>query len=134
MNGIAAHYQAQGFKLSVCQLYYQLVTRNEIANSEREYNRIIRLCNDARLGGLMDWDRLEDRTREFIYRTHWQSGAHILQAAATSYHQGRWQNQSYHVFCMVEKDALGGVLAPTCRDLSATAEHMRSCMQDHRGG
>jgi hypothetical protein len=53
MNAIADDYRRQGFKLSVRQMFYQLVTRNEVANSEGEYNRIIRLCSNARLAGLM---------------------------------------------------------------------------------
>jgi hypothetical protein len=101
----------------VRQLYYQLVTRNEIENSEREYNRIIRLCNDARLGALTDWDLLEDRTREFVSRARWQSGAEIIRDAVHSYHQDRWDNQDTRVFVVVEKDALSGVLAPTCHAL-----------------
>jgi hypothetical protein len=117
MNGIMADYEHQGFKLSVRQRYYQLVTRNEIANSERDYERIIRLCNDARLSGLMDWDILEDRTREFINRPRWQSGAEIMRTTANSYHQDCWANQAYRVFCVVEKDALSGVLQPTCQEL-----------------
>ncbi|HKH20914.1 MAG TPA: hypothetical protein VKB53_08525 [Gammaproteobacteria bacterium] len=32
-------------------------------------------------------------------------------------YQDRWTNQSYRVFCMVEKDALSGVLASTCYEL-----------------
>jgi hypothetical protein len=65
----------------------------------------------------MDWDILEDRTREFIYRPRWQSGAELMQAAAKSYHQDRWANQAYRVFCVVEKDALSGVLEPICHKL-----------------
>jgi hypothetical protein len=114
MNEIMADYERQDFKLSVRQLYYQLVTRNEIINSEREYNRIIRLCNDARRCGLMDWDLLEDRTREFLSRAHWQSGAEIIEYAAHSYHQDRWANQDTRVFGVVEKDALRWTLARAC--------------------
>jgi hypothetical protein len=109
MNAIMADYERQGFKLSVRQLYYQLVTRNEIENSEREYNRIIRLCNDAHMCGLMDWDLLEDRTREFVSRAHWRSGDEIILAAADTDHQDRWANQDIRVFGVVEKDALSGV-------------------------
>lgn len=117
MNEIVAEYEQQGFRLTVRQLYYQLVTRNLIANSEKEYDRITRLCNDARLAGLMDWDMLEDRTREFIERQRWESGAQILKVAADGYHQDYWEGQPNRVFCIVEKDALAGVLEPVCREL-----------------
>jgi len=86
-------------------------------NSEREYNRIIHLCNAARMGGRMDGDLLEDRTREFVSRPRWQSGAEIFWDAVHWYHQDRWANQDTRVFVVVEKDALSGVLAPTCHAL-----------------
>ncbi len=117
MNEIIAGYQQQGFRLTVRQLYYQLVTRNLIANNEKEYDHITRLCNDARMAGLMDWDMLEDRTREFIERQRWESGAEILRSAATGYHQDHWAGQPSRLFCIVEKDALAGVLEPVCRKL-----------------
>ncbi len=117
MNEIMAGYEQQGFRLTVRQLYYQLVTRNLIVNNEREYDHITRLCNDARQAGLMDWDMLEDRTREFITRSRWASGAEVLRTAANSYHQDLWAGQPGRVFCVVEKDALAGVLEPVCNEL-----------------
>ena len=39
-NEIIAGYQAQGFLLTLRQLYYQFVTRNEIENSEKSYKRL----------------------------------------------------------------------------------------------
>ena len=38
MNLIAGGYMVQGYRLTVRQLYYQLVTRNLIANEEQEYD------------------------------------------------------------------------------------------------
>lgn len=117
MNGILDDYETQGYRLTVRQVYYQLVARNVIANTEREYDRITRLCNDTRMSGLMDWDMIEDRTREFIRRARWNSCAEILRASAHSYHQDMWANQARRVFCVVEKDALAGVLTPVCEEL-----------------
>ncbi len=117
INDIIVSYEKKGFRLNVRQIYYQLVTRNTIANNDREYDHITRLCNDARMAGLMDWDMLEDRTREFIQRQRWESGAEILKVAADGYHQDHWAGQPSRVFCIVEKDALAGVLEPVCRKL-----------------
>jgi hypothetical protein len=86
MQEIIAEYQAQGFVLTVRQLYYQLVARDIIENSQKSYKRITSIANDARLAGMLDWDAIEDRTRDFVRRTRWESGAHILEAAASSYH------------------------------------------------
>jgi|SRR5580658_3989643 hypothetical protein len=51
MNGIVSEYVAQGFVLTVRQLYYQLVARGVIENTERSYKRTTSMVNDARLAG-----------------------------------------------------------------------------------
>jgi hypothetical protein len=117
MQEIIAEYQAQGFVLTVRQLYYQLVARDIIENSQKSYKRITSIANDARLAGMLDWDAIEDRTRDFVRRTRWESGAHVLEAAASSYHIDMWFRQPRRVFCIIEKEALVGVLSPTCQSL-----------------
>lgn len=115
MNEIIEEYQGKGFTLTVRQLYYQLVARDIIENNLRSYKRITSIANDARLAGLMDWDAIEDRTRAFVRRTRWLNGKHILNAAAQSYHVDMWERQPRRVFCIIEKEALVGVLTPTCQ-------------------
>jgi hypothetical protein len=116
MNTIVADYMAQGFVLTVRQLYYQLVARDIIPNTEKSYKRITGTVNDARLAGLMDWDGIEDRTRAFIRRPSWDSGRSILESAANSFHMDMWETQESRVFVIVEKEALAGVLEGVCRE------------------
>lgn len=73
--------------------------------------------NDARLAGEMDWDAIEDRTREFIVRTRWDSGAQILESAAKGFHMDAWTGQKNRAFVIIEKEALVGVLERACREL-----------------
>lgn len=115
MNEIIVEYQGKGFTLTVRQLYYQLVARDIIENNLKSYKRITSVANDARLAGLMDWDAIEDRTRSFVRRTRWENGKQILNAAARSYHIDMWQRQPRRVFVIIEKEALVGVLTPTCQ-------------------
>lgn len=115
MNRLISSYQAQGFTLSVRQLYYQLVARDQIENTEKSYKRIASIINDGRLAGLIDWDAIEDRNRDIEVRSRWESGASIIEACAQSYHMDMWDNQRYRVFVIVEKAALAGVLDPVCR-------------------
>lgn len=117
MNQIIDEYTGQGFRLTVRQLYYQLVARAIIENTERSYKRTTSIVNDARMAGLMDWDAIEDRTRAFIRRARWETGAQILSAAASSFHVDMWANQDTRVFCIVEKEALAGVLEGVCNEL-----------------
>lgn len=116
MNDIVDDYQAQGFRLTVRQLYYQLVARDIIPNTLQEYKRVASIINDGKLAGLIDWEAIEDRTREFVRQTRWESGAQILRAAVNSFHKDMWKYQAYRVFVIVEKEALVGVLEPTCRE------------------
>ena len=115
MNTIIEDYVAEGYRLTVRQLYYRLVAAALVENTERSYKRITGLVNDAKLAGMMDWDAIEDRTREFLRRSRWESGAQILQSVAGQYHQDLWQDQPRRVFVIVEKEALVGILERTCR-------------------
>jgi hypothetical protein len=115
MNSMINDYIRQGFKLSVRQLYYQLVARAVIENTEQSYKRIASIINDARLAGMIDWDAIEDRNRDIEVQTRWSDGAQIVQAAADSFHMDMWDNQLCRVFVIVEKAALAGVLDRVCR-------------------
>ena len=53
---IIEEYLTQNLRLTLRQLYYQLVTRNVIPNLEREYKNLSKLISDARLAGYVDWD------------------------------------------------------------------------------
>lgn len=117
MNSIVAEYITQGFRLTVRQLYYQLVARDVIPNNIQSYKRTASILNDARLAGMVDWDIIEDRTREFLRKQRWASGADILEAAGNSYHMDMWVNQDTRCFVIIEKEALVGVLEPVCRKL-----------------
>lgn len=117
MNDIVAEYIRQGFRLTVRQLYYQLVARDVIPNTIQSYKRAASILNDARIAGMVDWNIIEDRTREFIRRQRWESGADILEAASNSYHMDMWVDQDTRVFVIIEKEALVGVLEPICKKL-----------------
>lgn len=117
MNTIVAEYVKAGYTLTVRQLYYQLVSRDVIENTLNSYKRVAGIINDAKLSGYMDWDAMEDRTREFIARTRWTSASEILNASAKGYHEDMWADQAHRVFVVVEKEALSGVLEPVCNRL-----------------
>jgi hypothetical protein len=117
IDGIIEDYMLQGYVLTVRQLYYQLVARALIPNTERSYKSITSLVNDGRLAGVLDWDGIEDRTRSFIRRSRWTSGGEIISACANSYHEDLWRSQPHRVFVIVEKEALAGVLEGVCKQM-----------------
>lgn len=115
MDVMIEDYQAQGFTLSVRQLYYQLVARDMIPNTEQSYKRIASILNDARMAGLIDWDAIEDRNRDIEVRSRWTSGKSVVESAARGFHMDMWKSQVHRVFVIVEKAALAGVLDGVCR-------------------
>lgn len=56
-------YQEQGYRMTLRQLFYQLVTKNILENKESQYKKLSTLLKDARMSGLIDWDVIEDRIR-----------------------------------------------------------------------
>lgn len=120
VQGILIEYARQGYRLSLRQLYYQMVARDYIENTQRSYKNMGTLVSNARLAGLIDWDMIEDRNRETVTVSHWDSPADIIYSAARSFRIDKWQGQSSHVEVMVEKDALSGVLEPVCRELDVS--------------
>jgi hypothetical protein len=117
INGILETYEAQGFDLSLRQLYYQLVARALIENTERSYKNIGNLVSDARLAGLIDWDMIKDRGREMTKNPHWESPRQFLENVAPQFRFNLWHDQDVYVEVMVEKQALEGVLEPVCKTL-----------------
>jgi len=116
-NEIIAEYQAQGFKLTLRQLYYQFVSRDLIPNTVQSYKSLGDVVNDGRLAGLIDWDAIEDRTRNLRSSPHWSSPRSIVRACADQFAVDLWAIQDNYVECWIEKDALVGVIEGICTEL-----------------
>jgi len=111
---------AEGYSLTLRQLYYQLVAKAVIENTVQSIqNRLGSLINDARKAGLIDWEAIEDRTRELCARPHWEQPSEIVESAAEDYSIDLWSDQAKRVEVWIEKDALVGVIEDTCTKLDA---------------
>jgi hypothetical protein len=118
-NEIVYEFVRQNLRLTLRQLYYQLVTRNIIRNEERAYKNLSNLVSGARLAGLIDWDAIEDRIRVPAIPPEWNDIAELVKDALDSYRLPRWKGQSNYVELWVEKDALAGVLSPIASEFHA---------------
>jgi len=116
-NEIIAEFQAQGFDLTLRQLFYQFVARGLIANTQREYKNLGSIVNDGRLAGLIDWETIVDRTRDLRALPHWDSPESIVQACARQFNFDLWEDQPHYVEVWIEKDALVGVIEGVCNRL-----------------
>lgn len=115
-DSICASYQAQGYDLTLRQLYYQFVSRGLIRNLQTEYKRLGSIVNQARLAGFLDWDYIVDRTRNVQELPSWGSPAQIIRSAANGYHEALWEDQERRVEVWIEKDALVGVIEGPCQE------------------
>lgn len=115
-NRIIREYAAQGYQLTLRQLYYQHVARGLIENTERSYKNLGELINKGRLAGLIDWNAIEDRTRNLKGTSHWDSPSSVILAAYRSFRMDKWENQPNRVEVWVEKDALVGILERVCNE------------------
>jgi hypothetical protein len=115
-NTIIDEYFAQGFTLTLRQLFYQFVSRALLENTLRAYKNLGVTVRNARDGGLIDWDAIEDRTREVHTHSSWDGPAKIIGSAARSYRIDLWEDQLYRPEVWIEKDALLGVIEGVCTE------------------
>lgn len=110
INEIIEDYQRQGYKLTLRQLYYQLVSKNIIANSDKEYKKISRLLTEGRMAGIVDWDAIEDRLRTPSSPYCIEGIPAALDHLLSYYRRNRQLGQDVYVEVWVEKDAISSVL------------------------
>lgn len=112
INGICEEYRGQGYRLTLRQLYYQLVSRDIIPNVQKEYSKLSKILVKGRMTGIVDWDIIEDRIRvPFLpYYVHGVEDA--ISDTVSQYRLDRMNNQEVYIELWVEKDALSGVLRP----------------------
>lgn len=115
-NDILDNYAAQGFVLTLRQLYYQFVARDLLPNKQKSYKRLGSIIGDARLAGLIDWEYLEDRTRNLASLQHFDSPQDALNKLSHWYHIDMWESQTYRPEVWIEKDALVGVIRGVCEE------------------
>jgi len=94
-NTIIAEYQAQGFRLTLRQLFYQFVSRDLLENIQKQYRTLQRT--------LVNW-------------AFFRNPAERLEAAARSYREDPWAGQRYRPEVWIEKEALVGVIEAICHE------------------
>ncbi len=113
-SDIIDEYEAQGFSLTLRQLYYQFVARDIISNTERSYKNLGNTIVKARMAGLLSWTAIEDRTR--THHTPWieEDDQTLISDLSAYIRFDQWARQDYYVEVWVEKEALGEVIEQAC--------------------
>jgi hypothetical protein len=118
-NRILEEYEAQGFSMTLRQLYYQMVARGLTGgeNSKRMYERIGSALNVGRMQGLVSWTAMEDRDRSLRGLRTYRSPGEALREAAQGYRRDLWAGQPWRPEVWIEKVALIDVVAQICNNL-----------------
>lgn len=127
-GSILEEYSAAGYMLTLRGLYYKFVARDLFpaswadpetgsTNNNKSYDKLGELVSDARLCGIIDWELMEDKTREIDGNAHWSSPADIIEDSALAFRLDKWWNQPNRVEVWVEKDAQEAVVAKAARRL-----------------
>ena len=111
VNSILEEYKADGYVLTLRQLYYQLVSKDVIPNQAVEYTRLSNVLKKGRMAGIVDWDAIEDRVRKpkLPYWVYDQEDA--VQDMIKQYRLDRMKGQDQKIEVWIEKDALSGILS-----------------------
>lgn len=135
-NSIIAEYAAEGYLLTLRQLYYRFVAGGFIPNTEKDYKRLGTIISDGRYAGLIDWDAIEDRTRNVALNAYDEAPDFSITNLAHGYMIEKWADQPYHVEVWVEKEALAGIVSRVAWELDVphlackgymSASEMRAC-------
>ncbi|HEV2107658.1 MAG TPA: hypothetical protein VGR16_05300 [Thermomicrobiales bacterium] len=107
-------------RMSVRQLYYQLVSRGVIEKTEAAYKRVCDASAQMRLDGRLPYQKIADghRTRRGVF-AHGGLGE-ALETAHDLYRRNYWIDQPCYVEVWSEKDALTGVIQPVCQRYGVT--------------
>lgn len=116
INGIIEDYQEMGYTLTLRQLYYQLVSKDVIPNSDKEYAKLSILLKEGRMSGQVDWEAIEDRLRQPTTYLSFNNIKERVELSAYNYELPRMSNQDVYIETWVEKDALSSIINKACRE------------------
>lgn len=138
-NAICEAYSRAGYNLTLRQLFYQFVSRDWLPNNMQSYKRLGTIVNDARLAGLIDWNHLEDRTRNLEKLAQWDTAESAVDSLAAQFRTRMWDAQPEYLEVWVEKEALADVVSRPadrwfvpyfpCRGYVSQSEMWRAAMR-----
>lgn len=109
---ILKEYEEQDIKVTLRQLYYQLVSRDLIPNKQSAYAKLSGLLTNARYSGVIDWKAIEDRIRVPSIPLTFRDTRELIETAVDWYELDRWEEQEYYIELWTEKDAISSVIKP----------------------
>jgi hypothetical protein len=106
--------------MTVRQVYYRLVSRQDIENSRSRYQAVSDVLVEARKNGDVEWDWIEDRLRQPCSPSMYTDLRDFLGVVNYSYRKDVWPTQPLLLEAWCEKDALSGIFEDTLRPYGVT--------------
>ena len=113
---LVSEYSKRGMALTVRQIYYKVISVGYLADLKTPYTSLSQVLTKARNAGLLDWNAIEDPTREHIKPSEWDNVSEILESALSWYRLPRWEGQDYYIEVIIEKQTLVTALEPITRN------------------
>lgn len=101
-------------RMSVRQLFYQMVSRGYVEKTEDAYKRVADASVQMRLAGVLPYRKIADGSRERRRAPAFNGMDEALANTADLYRRNHWITQFQHVEVWSEKDALSGIIYPIC--------------------
>lgn len=109
-------FTADGYTLTLRQLYYQLVGKGIIENTNASYKKLGNIVSNARMAGMISWTAIEDRHRNRHSYFMNEDDSYVCDYMPKLISYDYWARQDYYVEVWVEKEALGNVIERACKD------------------
>jgi len=118
---IVTEYEAQGYRITVRQLWYQFIARQPLSeyfdNTPKNNKKFREHIKHARLCGLIDWHQITDAGRPLYGPEHWDNPQDWIKESSEKYALDKWSDQPLRIEVWIEKGALRGIIAPVCDEL-----------------
>lgn len=99
--------------LTLRQIYYQLVSKEYIENTQSAYTSLSKLIKWGRMDGYIEWNWIEDRVRVFHDLSGWYDSNNFINTSLKYFLKGykRYllQTQDKYIEIWIEKDALASI-------------------------
>ena len=106
--------------MTIRQLFYRLVSSQQVENSRADYQRVSRIMTTARDDGRCPFEWIVDRSRPEYSPSVFDDAAGYAEAVKCSSRKNYWATQPNHCEIWVEKDAIIGSIQSVTDELGVT--------------